>query len=265
MRILRDYLTVLDPSYLFAGESCLEEESMRKLKRYTQVDLNGEEGLYETTVDRWSRNAKHHLSKGELASANAVVTFEEGETAVYEGHEVEVKIPQGPKGTTGILFEGRLKMVHHSKLMKLDEGVMGGVQTMSPINRIMQLAGLEHTGVVSSDQLIPESDEESPDTGEMITEANLTGTFNQLVSSVPAQFRDNPEAARLYVMGSLISVMAKDLQTTPLQTKVGMDKMKNLRLLAPMGADLVKSAQDLTRKTTPTTSPGSTTQVGGMK
>ena len=259
MKRLGDYLTVLDSHDCSSGDPFLGEESMRMLKRYTQVDLNGEEGLYETTIDRWSRNAKHHLSKGEF------ITFEEGETAVYEGHEVEVKIPQGPKGTAGIIFEGQLKMVHHSKLKKLEEGVMGGVQTMSPINRIMQLAGLEHTGVVTSDHVIPEDIESATADGEMLAEANLTGTFNQLVSSVPAQFRDNPEAARLYVIGSLISVMAKDLQTTPLQTKVGMDKMKNLRLLAPMGADLIKSAQDLTKKTTATSAPGSTTQVGGMK
>lgn len=236
----------------------VEDDAMKKLKRYTQVDMNGEEGLYETTVDRWSRNAKHQLSKGELASATAIVTFEEGENALYEGHPVEIRIPQGPKGTMGVIFEGKLKMVHHTKIKKIDEGVMGGVQTMSPINRIMQLAGLEHTGVVSTEQVVSEAgaDESNHET---LTEANLTGTFNQLVSSVPAQFRDNPEAARLYVMGSLISVMAKDLQTAPLQTKVGMDKMKTLKLLGPMGADLVKSATDLTKKVT------ATPTVGGLK
>lgn len=262
MKNLKNYIDIVVSQDAIEGSTILGEESMRKLKKYTQVDLNGEEGLYETTVDRWSRNAKHHLSKGELAGANDIVTFEEGESAIYEGHQVEVRIPQGPKGTTGIIFEGQLKMVHHSKLSKLNEGVMGGVQTMSPINRIMQLAGLEHTGVVSSEQVMSEDDSND---SEMLAEANLTGTFNQLVNSVPAQFRDNPEAARLYVIGSLISVMARDLQTTPLQTKVGLDKMKTLRMLAPMGADLVKSAQDLTKKTTATVSQGSTTLPGGMK
>jgi hypothetical protein len=235
----------------------VEDDAMKKLKRYAQVDINGEEGLYETTIDRWSRNAKHQLSKGELAGASSIVTFEEGENALYEGHPVEIRIPQGPKGTMGVIFEGKLKMVHHTKIKKIDEGVMGGVQTMSPINRIMQLAGLEHTGVVSSDQVVSESGDD--DSNETLTEANLTGTFNQLLNSVPAQFRDNPEAARLYVMGSLISVMAKDLQTAPLQTKVGMDKMKTLKLLGPMGADLVKSATDLTKKVT------ATPTVGGLK
>lgn len=245
MKTLSDYIKNSDMIKGNLSDLTLEDETMRKLKKYTQVDLNGEEGLYETTIDRWSRNAKHQLSKSELASASDIVTFEEGENALYDGHTVEIKIPQGPKGTMGIIFEGQLKMVHHTKIKKLDEGVMGGVQTMTPINRIMQLAGLEHTGAVTTDDVSIEENEIT--TEEVITEADPTGVFKQLIDSVPQQFRDNKEAARLYVIGSLMSVIAKDLQTTPLQTKAGIDKMKSLKLVGPIGADLIKTSETLVK------------------
>ena len=40
----------------------VEDGTMRPLKKYAQVDIAGAEGLYETNIDRWSRNAKHHLA-----------------------------------------------------------------------------------------------------------------------------------------------------------------------------------------------------------
>ena len=69
-----------------------EEETVKKPKKYAQVDLTGAEGLYETTVDRWSRRAKHPLSHNELANAGDPPVFEIGDKVLYENGETTVKI-----------------------------------------------------------------------------------------------------------------------------------------------------------------------------
>jgi hypothetical protein len=218
-----------------------EDDAMRKLKKYAQVDLTGAEGLYETTVDRWSRNAKHHLSQAEKASAPLVPVFEEGEIALYEGRETVVKIPQGPMNTVGILQQGQLKMIHESKLLKrVEEGVMGGVKPMPAINRIMQLAGLEHTGATVT--------EETPVVEEAaLLEAMSNDMLTNLVTSAEnmPEYKGNAEAARFYAIGSVLAMLGKSLQSHPPQTVVGQGKAKELNVVAAMGADLIQTAHKL--------------------
>ena len=210
---------------------------MRRLKKFAQVDLNGAEGLYETTADRFSRQAKHHLSQGEIASAVLIPQYEVGEQVVYDGKITEVRIAHGPRNTVGILEKGNLKMVHESKITKkVEEGVMGGVKAMPTINRMMQLAGLEHSGSVQVESAL--SEDESDD---MLTK------LQQSAENMP-QYKGNEEAARFYAAGSILAMLGKSFADTPPQTVIGQQKLQALNTLAAMGADFIKSADDMSKK-----------------
>lgn len=211
---------------------------MRKLKKYAQVDLNGSEGLYGTTDDRWSRRAKHHFSQSEVIGAGNQSPFEIGEQVIYENIETTVKIPQGPRDSVGIMLNGHLIMVHESKLSKspVSEGVMGGVLAMPAINRMMQLAGLEHSGAVTS---VEESYIVEDASDDMLTR------MVQQASNLP-QFKGNEEAARMYTIGAILSTVGKSISDNPPQTVAGRQKVQALNTIAVMGADLIKTAQDMT-------------------
>jgi len=213
-----------------------EDDDMRRLKKFAQVDLNGAEGLYETTADRFSRQAKHHLSQGEIASAVLIPQYEVGEQVIYEGRSTEVRIAQGPRNTVGIIDKGNLKMVHETKISKrIQEGVLGGVQAMPALNRMMQLAGLENSGAVIAEETLVE-DMGNDMLGKLVTQAE----------NMP-QYKGNAEAARFYVIGSLLSAISGSVKANPPQTAAGQQKQQELNALAVMGADLIKSAQDMTK------------------
>ena len=210
---------------------------MRRLKKFAQVDLNGSEGLYETTADRFSRQAKHHLSQQEKINAIETRSLEVGDMVIYEGREAEVEIPQGPRATVGIIHEGNLKMVHESKVTrKVEEGVLGGVQAMPAINRMMQLAGLESGPVVVEENQTIMEDMGTDMLGKMIAQAE----------QLPA-YKGNAEAARFYVIGALLSAIGSNVNANPPQTVVGQAKKQELTPLATIGADLIKSSQDMTK------------------
>lgn len=243
---IRNYITKLDPDMIKPDTILAEDDAMRRLKKFAQIDLDGSEGLYETTIDRWSRNAKHQFSKGEVSDITDLPQFEEGEIVMFEGQEVKVKIPQGPKGTAGIMFEGHLKMVHHSKLEKLEEGVMGGVQTMTPINRIMQLAGLEHTGTV-----VAEAGDEPESTSDEVLEEDAAGNmFNQLLQkneNDPA-YKNNPDAARLATVGQVLASMQGIIKDLP--ESLPNNIASQLKMVPGIGANLINTAKTLTKKGT---------------
>ena len=225
---------------------------MRRLKKFAQVDLNGAEGLYETTADRFSRQAKHHLSQGEIASAILIPQYEVGEQVIYEGKNTEVRIAQGPRDTVGILDKGQLKMVHESKITKkVEEGVLGGMQAMPAINRMMQLAGLEHSG-----SLVAEEIEDST----VYEDANddMLSKLQQSAENMP-QYKGNAEAARFYAAGSILAMLGKSFADTPPQTVVGQQKLQALNTLAAMGADFIKSADNMAKAATGAPTPANAT------
>lgn len=237
-----------------------EEDVMRKLKKFAQVDLTGAEGLYETTVDRWSRRAKHHFSHSELADAGNQTVFEIGDKVIYENIETVVKIPQGPHNSVGIMLKGHLTMVNENKLNKIvSEGVMGGamgsVIGMPAINRMMQLAGLDHTGATITEDTV-------------ITEVASDDMLDKLVQQaiLMPQYKGNEEAARMYTIGALLATIGKTINAHPPQTVAGRQKLQTLNTLGVMGADLIKTAQIMTSPNQPAipATPGTPGIPGAM-
>jgi len=243
MNNLKHYFQKLSSKSAVGLDVVMEDGTMRPLKKYAQVDIAGAEGLYETNVDRWSRKAKHHLAKAEIVNAADQPVYEIGEFALYQGQQVKVKIPQGPQGTTGVMFEGHLKMVHQSKLSKLEENVVSSLQSVVPINRIMQLAGLEHTGAIST-EVVKE---------EIITETDAAGMITQLITAAQgmAEYKENTEAARMFVYGNILSEIYKELQSDKFQTVQGQNAMPQLSKLGIIGAQLIKTAQTVGQNTAP--------------
>jgi hypothetical protein len=211
---------------------------MKKLKINTQIDLDESEGLWNTENDRWSRRAKHHFSQTELRNASEVSSFTKGDMAIYEGQQVEVRIPNGPNGTTGVMLNGHLKMVNSNRLESLEEsisGVIGGLKPMEPLNRIMQLAGLEVSGAVT------ESD---------LDEADGAGTmFDQLLvkNQNSPEFKNNPAAARVATIGQVLAGLQSMIQDLP------MDQLGNtanqIKMVPGIGANLIDSAKQMTKPT----------------
>lgn len=257
-----------------------EVDAMRKLKITTEVDLEETEGLYNTTDDRWSRRAKHQLSKNELQSAAEVSDFSKGDTAIFEGNEVEVRIPVGPNGTTGIMLEGHLKMVKRSDLQTLEEGfgVMGAMKPLGPLNRIMQLAGLEHSGAVveteveETDDIVEEDlvDETTDETVEETVELDeinaAAGTmFNQLLTANtnnPA-YKNNPAAAKVATIGQVLAGLQGLM--TGLPTNLPPATLNHIKMVPGIGAELIKTATAMTKPNTVMTKPTATSGVNIKK
>lgn len=219
-----------------------EVDAMKKPKITTEVDLEETEGLYNSTDDRWSRRAKHHLSKNELQGLAESSEFGKGDFAVYEGKEVEVRIPNGPNGTSGIMFEGHLKMVKRSSLERLDENysLVSGVTPLGPINRIMQLAGLEHSGAVVEGETV----EEEVSLEEADATANM---FNQLLTQNTnnAIYKNNPAAAKVATIGHILA----GLQSLMTDLPPGMPAtvLNQLKLVPGIGVNLIKTATAMTK------------------
>lgn len=143
---------------------------------------------------------------------------------------------------------------------KIEEGVMGGVMAMPAINRIMQLAGLEHSGATN-----PEVEKLSETS---LLEAEADDILNKLAASAASMpdYKDSPEAQRLYAAGALISSIAKSMGDMPPQTVQGQTQLQALKALSPMGASLIKTASDIAAKapsqaTTPTTPTAAGTAI----
>ena len=88
-----------------------------KPKRIMAEQGNGNEALWNTQNDRWSRKAKHHMNLKEKEDSLDEF-WEKGDLAIFEGEAVEVVIPNGPDSTIGVLIEGKTRMVMKKKLSR---------------------------------------------------------------------------------------------------------------------------------------------------
>lgn len=124
----------------------------------------------------------------------------------------------------------------------VNEGVMGNLTTLDPLGRMLQLAGVSAPV-------------------EQLEEDAASNTIAQLIKSAVnlPQYKGNAEAARLYVIGTLLSAIYQNVQAQPFQTMQAQAKTKALTTLGAMGADFIKSSQQAVKPTpAQPTPPGAT-------
>lgn len=189
---------------------------------------DGQETPWNSSEDRWSRKAKHPMN---LPSKTSIENdWERGDLAIYEGKEVTIAVPQGPNSTVGVLINGKTRMVLESKLSRIDEGVIGGLQPLSPINRMMQLAGISVPTVIGEEM--------------EIMEADTTNMFNGLFkANMVGEFKNNPEAARLATIGQIM--VGLESQAEELRGKVSQDLEKKINTVVGLGASLMSAARTM--------------------
>jgi hypothetical protein len=114
----------------------------------------------------------------------------------------------------------------------VNEGVMGNLTTLDPLGRMLQLAGVDTPA-------------------ETLQEDAASNTIDQLVKSAInlPQYKGNAEAARLYVIGTLLSAIYQNAQAQPFQTVQAQAKTKALTALGAIGADFIKSSQTAVKPT----------------
>lgn len=198
--------------------------------------IDGQEETYNSPRDQWSRKAKHP-SRMELVVENDG-GWVKGEFALYEGEEVEIRVPLGPNDTVGIVLEGRTCMVNRNELTRLDEGVMGNMMSLSPINRIMQLAGLSQQTTLEPKGEIQEQDGSAG----IIEEADATNMFDSLFqANSNGEFRNNPDAAHMATIGQIMAGL--ESQIKELRGKVSPDIERRLDVIPGIGVSLITSAK----------------------
>lgn len=116
----------------------------------------------------------------------------------------------------------------------VNEGVMGNLATLDTLGRMLQLAGVS-----------------SPVA--QLQEDAAGNTIAQLVKSAEnlPQYKGNAEAARLYVIGTLLSAIYQNVQAQPFQNVQAQTKTKALTALGAMGADFIKSSQTAVKPAAP--------------
>lgn len=222
MKNLQEYISEIQP-----------EDTDMKPHRIMAPQNASKEALWNSSNDRWSRNAKHPMNVNEIIElaeedVNEESNWTVGDTAIYNDQSVEITIPNGPDGTVGIMYEGKLKMVMADTLT---EGVMGGMTALSPINRMMQLAGISNPTIIGEEQL---------------SEADATNMFNQLFrANLAGEFKNNPAAARLATVGQIM--VGLGAMVNELKTKDGIesDLATKLDTAVGLGAFLIQNAQGM--------------------
>ena len=233
MKTLKEYI---------ASISGNQAEVDMRPNRIMAEQNDGNEELWNSTRDRWSRKAKHPMP----AHARAEISndWQKGDLAIYEGKEVEVTISCGPNSTVGIMIDGKTRMVRESKLARIEEGVMGGMQSLNPINRMMQLAGISAPLVIGpSEPDINLSENEIDEEREILAEADPTNMFNSLFkANMGGEFRNNPDAARIATVGQIM--VGLESQIAELRGKVDPNLENKLNIAPGLGALLIKTARE---------------------
>jgi hypothetical protein len=228
MKNLKDYIAEIASN---------AQEAIVKPQHIMVEQNDGNEALWNSVNDRWSRKAKHAMNLPAKESVDR--DWEKGEIAIYEGERVEISIPNGPNSSVGIIIEGRTKMVRESKLVKLEEGVMGGMTPLNPINRMMQLAGISSPTIV--EPTVSENDESASADEEIISEADMfSGLFNK---HFLGDFKNNAIAARVATIGDIM--VGLESQIRELNGKIPPDLYSKVETAAGIGMLLKKEAEKM--------------------
>ena len=169
--------------------------NMRPKKIHTETALDGSVGLWNSKNDKWSRNAKHPLSKSELTNVEST-----------DGSADVVK-----------------------------EGVLGCIQGLPPINRIMQLAGLN-----SANSVVEEDTQELAE--DVASLANLINQeYNKISNS--ADYRNKPDLAVIATLGTFFEAINALITKLPSTMPAGInDNMVTaIKSMPGIGATMLKS------------------------
>lgn len=205
------------------------------IRRIMAPQDTSNDALYNSTHDRWSRRAKHPL---QISEAEDMIenNWEKGDIANYKGNDVTVEIPTGPNNTVGIIYEGTLKMVLTDAL---SESVMGGMNPLNPINRMMQLAGLSVRNIMEPSNIINEEPE-------LIEEVDATNMFQQLMkTNFSGEYKNNPGAARLATVGQILIGLSSVVNDMTAKNEIPADVTSKLDAVVGLGAYLTQTARKM--------------------
>lgn len=203
-----------------------------KKKKIMAEQNNGKDALYNSHKDRWSRKAKHQIPLAEKHIVGDIWT--KGEWALYENSPVEILVETNENMLTGIKINNKVKMVNSTKLTKIDESAMGGLISLNPLNRMMQLAGISTPFNIESKE---------PET---LKEADATNMFNSLMKANQAgEYKNNPEAAALATVGQILTGLSNVIEQ--LRDTVDASLMTKLDTAVGLGAFLIKTAKEKTK------------------
>jgi hypothetical protein len=212
------------------------EEDM-KVRRLMAPQDTVNEAEWNSVHDRWSRHAKHRLQVSEAIDM-INNTWTKGDTAIYNETEVTIEIPQGPNNTVGILYEGNLKMVLETALT---ESVMGLMQPLNPLNRMMQLAGLSVTNICEPTHSDIESEH-------VLEEADATNMFQQLMkANLAGEYKNNPSAARLATVGQILIGLNTIIDDMKTKNEIPADIEPKLDTAVGLGAFLLQTSKKMTQ------------------
>lgn len=220
-----------------ADISTIDQEPAMKPSCIMAEQTDGNEAVWNSSGDRWSRKAKHQLKKSEMSSI--LDEWSIGDIAIYEGQQVEISIPNGPNSTVGIIISGKTKMVNETKLSKLDEGVMGGLKPLDPINRMVQLAGISVPATISS-------------TSDQINEEEITkGAIDSIYkSNLSSQFKNNPAAAKLAAVGQVLVSLGQYIDDV--KDTVDQESINKIANIDTIGAAMISTARAMLTQEKPT-------------
>jgi hypothetical protein len=127
----------------------------------------------------------------------------------------------------------------------LEEGVIGGMQPLGPINRIMQLAGISVPTTVGEEL-------DQPEDVQTLSEADPTNMFQQLytANTNDAKYKNNPQAAKLATIGQVLTGL--NTQIGDLQGQIPSDLQSKLNMVVGLGALLIQQADQITKPQTTT-------------
>jgi hypothetical protein len=231
MRSLVEYFNELNSKNSIIPSS--ENNKMKPLKIVAPQN-SIDEALWNSKKDKWSRNAKHPITSVDIIDVH---TWEKGDHAIYEGQEVEITVTKRQNQTVGILLNGRTKMVKENRLKPLVEGVLGGLQSLEPLNRLMQLAGLQSQPMAE----VIEPQEEA-----IIAEDDSTNMFNSLMqSNLSGEFKNNPNAAKVATIGQVLSALSSE--SASLSGQIDAATLTKINSAIGLGPALMQYAKSMTQ------------------
>jgi hypothetical protein len=136
-----------------------------------------------------------------------------------------------------------MRMVKRADIVKLDEGVLAGLHEIEPINRVMQLAGLSSKYDIAREAAIFED--------------IANNTIQSLIQS-NNKYPNDPDSNKLYVLGSLLTMIGAELANTKSFKTVAALELVNseaqiAKVVQTAGASMLQHVDEVHRTNTTST------------